>query len=1415
MPITSSSSDGETATGSQPQQAVPQFFQSTIPLPSKLDFKGNLAVNWKKFKRLWTNYEVASRLNTQSGDIRTATFLTCIGPDVLEIYDGLPFANSEEETQIDKIIELLDAYFIGETNEIYEAYLFNQRVQEIGESFDSFLTALRSLAKTCNFGSMQDRMIRDRVVVGIRDNSTRKKLLAENKLTLNKCIDICRASETTSKQLKEMSQAEEVSAISTGNPKWKTDPRNRSGWETAKGHLPTPSKQPGQIKCKFCHKTHARKKELCPAWQQKCGNCGQMNHFSVACNSQKANKQPSKKAQVHNLEPQLPDFSEEDSDDYLFTVESVSAVHSKDIPKKIFANMQLKDETVKFQLDCGATVNILPEDIYHLIFHDPQMTLLQPSRTTLVMFNKSELKPLGRVKLETWNPKNEQCLLIEYTVVSRGHTALLGAEAIQQFGLITVNTDKIMSVSDEPPSQQDIVSEFQDIFSGEGKLEGKLHLELDRTVPPVALPVRKVPFAIQEPLKHELDRLVKTGILVPVDVPTDWISSMVVIKKSNGKIRLCIDPKPLNQALKRNHYPLPVIDDLLPLLANAKVFSVVDAKNGFWHVQLDPESSLLTTFGTPWGRFRWTRLPFGISPAPEEFQRRLECALEGLAGVKPIFDDILVFGVGETQAEALSDHDAKLSALFERCRTKGIKLNKDKLKLRCKEVKFMGHVICQDGLKPDPNKVQGIAEMPTPSSKQDVKRLLGMVNYLQKFASNLSDITAPMRDLLKDGIQFQWDEQVQGRSFKQVKEILSAAPVLKFFDPKEEVEIQCDASDRGLGACLMQGGQPVAYASRSMTATEVNYAQIEKEMLAILFAVERFEQCVYGRPVKIQTDHKPLESIFRKSLLSAPKRLQRMLLRLQKFDLEVSYKKGSEMYLADTLSRAYRVHRNTTQVGAEDVLNIENMRGNTERELESINMIQYLPVSDATQTAIREATEADATLRQLKTIIRQGWPASKEEISENVRDYFSFREELSIQNGLVFKGERLVIPESMRDDMLAKIHASHIGIQGCLRRAREVVYWPRMDKDVQAYVAKCDVCNSQLAEQGKEPLICHELPTRPWEKIAVDLFDLNGTEFMVTVDYYSSFFEVDRLTSKTAEQVVKKLKAHLARHGIPDQLLSDNGQPFSSAKFQEFADSYGFEHVTSSPAYPQSNGKAENAVKTAKNLLAKAVKSEQDPYLALLDWRNTPTEILSSSPVQRLFGRRTKTRLPTSNQLLKPKLPEEVSQKLKLQKAKESLYYNKGAKELEELCPGDIVRLQPSTSQYGKKKDWTQARVEGKVDIRSYQVRTEDGRVYRRNRRHLRHTHEVMPNSDPGTTLLPRPVVPRSTTANASDKILLVPSATPSTNLSTDESNTKPVQTDKSQTDHPVETAQSKQAPLPPVKTTRCGRVVRPPSRYQ
>ena len=254
----------------------------------------------------------------------------------------------------------------------------------------------------------------------------------------------------------------------------------------------------------------------------------------------------------------------------------------------------------------------------------------------------------------------------------------------------------------------------------------------------------------------------------------------------------------------------------------------------------------------------------------------------------------------------------------------------------------MGHIMTAEGLKPDPTKVEAIKKMPIPTCKQDVRRLLGMINYLQKFAPNLSEVTAPMRGMLKEDHLFQWDKDVQGESFAQVKDLLSQAPVLRYFDPKLQLQLQSDASQHGLGACLMQAGQPIAYASRALTETETQYAQIEKEMLSIVFGLERFEQYAYGRKVTVETDHKPLESIFRKSILSAPKRLQRMLLRLERFDLVVQYKKGSQIYLADTLSRAFSPEHRHAEIPQEDILQIEVTQGETAKDTDEYQHGQFL-----------------------------------------------------------------------------------------------------------------------------------------------------------------------------------------------------------------------------------------------------------------------------------------------------------------------------------------------------------------------------------------------------------------------------------------------------------------------------------------
>ena len=228
-------------------------------------------------------------------------------------------------------------------------------------------------------------------------------------------------------------------------------------------------------------------------------------------------------------------------------------------------------------------------------------------------------------------------------------------------------------------SREDVTNAFPDLFDGAlGKFAGRAHFELDNSVPPVKLPLRKIPLAMKPDLAAELERLENLGVIEREEQPTDWVSSLVVARKANGDIRVCIDPKPLNKALKRAQYPMPTLEDLLPRLKKARVFNVCDVSSGYWHVELDEASSRLTTFATPTGRFRWTRLPFGLSVAPEIFQSCMDAAIGGLQGVGTIVDDMLVWGEGDTDEEATFDHDHNLERLLERCRQRGLKLNAKK-----------------------------------------------------------------------------------------------------------------------------------------------------------------------------------------------------------------------------------------------------------------------------------------------------------------------------------------------------------------------------------------------------------------------------------------------------------------------------------------------------------------------------------------------------------------------------------------------------------------------------------------------------------------------------------------------------------------------------------------------------------------
>ena len=456
-----------------------------------------------------------------------------------------------------------------------------------------------------------------------------------------------------------------------------------------------------------------------------------------------------------------------------------------------------------------------------------------------------------------------------------------------------------------------LLEEYDDVFEGLGKLDGQYHIVTDKSIRPVVHPPRRLPVAMTERVQRKLEEMAAANIIEQVDQPTDWVSSMLVVSKPSTeaegetKLRICLDPRDLNLAIKREHFPMPTIEEIATRLNGAKLFSVFDASYGFWQVELDDESSSLTTFNTPFGRYRWKRMPFGINSAPEVWQRKMREHVEGLKGVEVIADDFVVVGFGNTPTEWQADHDRNVRAFLDRCRERNLKLNKKKARLRQQEVPFIGHILTPEGLKPDPHKVEAIVGMPDPTDVQSLRRFLGMVNYLAKFLPRLSEETEVLRKLTEKDAEWCW-LQSHADAVTRVKEMIVSAPVLAYYDVKKPVVIQCDASQSGLGAALLQEARPVAFSSRVMTQTEQNYAQIEKELLAIVYACEKFDQYIFGRSnVIVQSDHKPLETIFKKPIHSSPKRLQRMRLRLQNYDIQVEYKKGETMFLADTLSRAY------------------------------------------------------------------------------------------------------------------------------------------------------------------------------------------------------------------------------------------------------------------------------------------------------------------------------------------------------------------------------------------------------------------------------------------------------------------------------------------------------------------------------
>ncbi|UYV83112.1 K02A2.6-like [Cordylochernes scorpioides] len=1287
--------------------------------PSELALHGNVAENWRRFKQRLMLYLEATEKATKPDKLKVAILLNFIGEEALEVFNTFHLKEDEAEN-FDLVINKFDDFCEPKKNVIFERFKFFSATQKDGESIDSFITELKGLSTSCEFESQKDSLIRDRIVYGIQDKALQERLLREPNLTLLKAIEMCKTDEISKQQIKIMQNNQNICQIR----KYEKKHSPKQNQESEK-----------EFKCQRCGKSHRAKN--CPAWGKRCSKCKKMNHFAAFCKS----------SAIRSLN--------DETEETVRSIHEAKVVHTLEWKKSIIVN----GKEICFKLDSGAEVNVLP---YTFTRQMKGLEIFQTNRK-LTSYTGHEIKIKGIATLNCKTKNKTESL--EFFIADGYYQPILGIEAIEKLSLIK-KCDAVQT--EQNNSAKEILNRHKNIFEGIGRLPIEHKIRLKENATPVIAPSRKIPFSIREKVKAELERMEKLDIIEKVEEPSEWTHPIVVVQKPSGDVRICMDPRELNKYVQRERYILPTAETIFSELKGATVFSVFDASSAFWQVPLDKESTNLCTIATPFGRFRFKRLPYGLNSASEVFQRCINNILSGLQGTACYMDDILIYG------STMEEHNRNLETVLRRLEENNVKLNAKKQQIAVDKVNFLGHIISRDGIAIQASRAEAIQKLKRPENKTEVQRFLGMVTYLGKFIPNLSDKTAPLRKLISNKSEWKFGGE-ENDCFEKLKNMVSNAPILTFFDPTKPITISSDASQYGIGTVLMQGGQAIEYASFSLNATQRKYAQIEKELLAIVFGCERFQYYIWGNDVIVETDHKPLLSIVKKPLEKLSPRLQRMVLRLMRFQISLKFTPGKNMFVADHLSR--------------DPLKDEVDTSYLEGQTESVHML--LVTTDEKIKRLQKETHGDHTLIQLIEYAKNGWPKYKTKVCDEAKPYWQFQDEIHVSDGIVYKGNCIVVPSTLRKEILQVVHSSHQGIAASKEKARSAFYWPGMITQVENEVEKCRTCQEYSRKNPEESRIAHEIPEFPWEKIAVDFMEVSGTSSILVVDYHSKFVEIRKLSSKRETETIMQLKTIFRTHGIPRTLVSDNGPPFNSTGFKNFAQKYEFKHQTSSPKYPRSNGQVERTIQTIKGLIIKAVKSGRDPNLALMEFNNTPKYDLPS-PTQMLMGRSVRTLSTYTRQQLKPLFDTTKNyQKLRDHQQK---YAGSPKRILRPLEVGDNIMLQE------RHRKWVPATVTAKHETpRSYMVKTPSGSEYRRNRSHLRPRKFSVEDSAPTSQ---SPSIPGSQAGTAMDDNI--------------QDHGRPTSENRRAYD-PRENVAKKgeESSTSPSVRTRSGRTVRKPLRYR
>lgn len=861
-------------------------------------------------------------------------------------------------------------------------------------------------------------------------------------------------------------------------------------------------------------------------------------------------------------------------------------------------------------IDTGSPVCVVPREIYER--NRERWPALQPSSIKLSCY-LGKLPILGQLDMKVaYKGAVVDCSLV---VLNCPGPSLCGRDLIFQLsnaGSPVLNLTAEAGSPTSLPAVDDIVSEFQDVFSAElGCISGPpVHLQLKEGATPKFCKARSIPFALRDKVSQELDRLVAIGVLSPV-AHAEWATPIVPVLKKDGTVRICVDFKiTLNPVCELEQYPLPVIDDMFACLNGGEYFSTLDLRDAYNQVPLDEESQKLCVINTHRGLFCFKRLPFGIASAPAIFQRKIETVLQGLPGVQAYLDDVLV---AERQGSSET-----LRAVLQRFREHGVKLRLDKCKFSQPSVTYLGHQIDKNGLHPTEKHVEAIAQAPSPTNVQELRSFLGMLSYYSKFLPNLSSLLAPLYQLLGKNARWVWGE-AQDTAFANAKQCLLAAGVLVHYDPAKPLKLECDASPHGIGAVLFHTdgkvNRPIGFRSRTLTTAERNYSQLEREALALVFGVSKFRDYLLNRDFTLVTDHQPLLGLLKAEKPTpalAAARIQRWALYLGGFRYKLQYWPGKLLLNADTLSR----------------LPLQTPAPPARSEPpEYVYALASFDDGTVSVEELKELTARDLLLAEVVEYTKNGWP---KHVKDTELMPFSDRQlELSVAHGLLYWGHRVVVPTQARERVLHMLHETHQGSSAMKAVARSAFWWPGLDREIEHLSASCHNCVQNLPMPASAQPVSSPAVKEKWSRLHADFAGpVAGSMILVVVDAATKWIEAVPMRHASTQSTIASLRSIFARFGVPRTIVTDNGTQFTSEEFATFAKNNNIAHLRTAVYHPQSNGLAERAVRTIKEALKKISEGTLEEKLVkvLFNYRRTPCHE-GKSPSELLFGYLIRSRL--------------------------------------------------------------------------------------------------------------------------------------------------------------------------------------------